>query len=57
MRSKPKLRAYVRSIIASAIVILVAFEIRILGYHYIAELNWIDALLNASMILGGDGAH
>ena len=25
----------------------------ILGYHYIAGLNWIDSLLNASMILGG----
>lgn len=27
----------------------------VLGYHYIAELPWIDALLNASMILGGMG--
>lgn len=27
----------------------------ILGYHYIAEMNWIDSLLNASMILGGMG--
>ena len=27
----------------------------ILGYHYIAGLNWIDSLLNASMILGGMG--
>lgn len=25
------------------------------GYHYIAGLNWIDSLLNASMILGGMG--
>jgi hypothetical protein len=27
----------------------------ILGYHYIAELSWIDSVLNASMILGGMG--
>ena len=27
----------------------------IFGYHYIAGLNWIDSLLNASMILGGMG--
>jgi hypothetical protein len=27
----------------------------ILGYHYIAGLNWVDSLLNASMILGGMG--
>ena len=25
------------------------------GYHWIAGLPWIDALLNASMILGGMG--
>jgi hypothetical protein len=25
------------------------------GYHYLAGLNWIDSLLNASMILGGMG--
>ncbi len=25
------------------------------GYHYLAEVGWIDALLNASMILGGMG--
>ena len=29
--------------------------IGILGYHYIARLSWIDALLNASMILTGMG--
>ena len=27
----------------------------ILGYHFIAELNWVDALLNAAMILTGMG--
>ena len=27
----------------------------IVGYHYIVGLNWIDSLLNASMILGGMG--
>jgi len=25
------------------------------GYHWIAGLRWIDALLNAAMILGGMG--
>jgi len=25
------------------------------GYHWLAHLSWIDALLNASMILGGMG--
>jgi len=27
----------------------------IAGYHYVAGFNWVDALLNASMILGGMG--
>jgi hypothetical protein len=29
--------------------------IGILGYHYYGGLAWIDALVNASMILGGMG--
>ena len=29
--------------------------IGITGYHWLAGLNWVDALLNASMILGGMG--
>lgn len=35
--------------------ILVSLAIGIAGYHFIAGLPWIDALLNASMILGGMG--
>jgi hypothetical protein len=27
----------------------------VLGYHYLAGLQWIDSLLNASMILSGMG--
>ena len=29
--------------------------IGILGYHFVARLDWIDSLLNASMILSGMG--
>ena len=32
-----------------------ALSIGIFGYHYIAGFNWIDSLLEASMILGGMG--
>jgi hypothetical protein len=35
--------------------ILVALGIGVLGYHFLEGLSWIDALLNASMILGGMG--
>lgn len=35
--------------------VLFALSLGVAGYHYIGELRWIDALLNASMILGGMG--
>jgi hypothetical protein len=35
--------------------ILGALVIGVLGYHYLERMPWIDALLNASMILGGMG--
>jgi hypothetical protein len=34
---------------------LSALGIGVLGYHYFGGLPWIDALVNASMILGGMG--
>src|SRR5512147_1479114 len=36
---------------------LLAFSLGVgmLGYHFLEDLSWIDALLNASMILGGMG--
>jgi TRAP-type C4-dicarboxylate transport system permease small subunit len=53
------LRAFVRRVAWSALVSLciVAFGlgVGVLGYHYVAEFSWIDALLNASMILSGMG--
>lgn len=39
----------------SAAAIGCALGIGVLGYHYLGELSWIDALVNASMILGGMG--
>jgi hypothetical protein len=38
------------------IVIASSLSIGILGYHYISGLDWVDAVLEASMILGGMGA-
>jgi hypothetical protein len=37
-----------------AILALVLFA-GVAGYHFLGGLGWIDALLNASMILGGMG--
>ena len=39
----------------AACIILFSLAIGILGYHFFEGLPWIDALLNASMILGGMG--
>lgn len=36
-------------------VLAVSLFIGILGYHFFESLSWLDALLNASMILGGMG--
>ena len=36
-------------------IVVVALGIGMAGYHFIAGLPWIDALLNASMILTGMG--
>jgi hypothetical protein len=38
-----------------AVVIAVSLGIGVVGYHGVGHLSWIDALLNASMILGGMG--
>jgi cytochrome c biogenesis protein CcdA len=37
------------------VLVVFALGIGTLGYHFIAQLRWIDALLNASMILTGMG--
>jgi hypothetical protein len=37
------------------IILALALGIGVAGYHYLGELRWLDALLNASMILGGMG--
>ena len=34
-------------------VLVFGLGIGILGYHHVADLSWIDSVLNASMILGG----
>ena len=32
-----------------------ALGVGVIGYHLLGSLNWVDSLLNASMILGGMG--
>ena len=42
-------------ILVALAVILGSLFIGIAGYHFTEGLSWLDALLNASMILGGMG--
>jgi hypothetical protein len=44
-----------RHFVVALVVIVLALGIGVLGYHCLGKLNWIDSLLNASMILGGMG--
>ncbi|HEV8587688.1 MAG TPA: hypothetical protein VGQ72_02340 [Pyrinomonadaceae bacterium] len=50
---------YVQRIVGSLVIGLslmaIALSIGIAGYRFIAGFNWIDSLLEASMILGGMG--
>ena len=43
------------SLAMALVLIAVALSIGIAGYHWLAGFNWIDSLLEASMILGGMG--
>ncbi|HEY3197088.1 MAG TPA: hypothetical protein VGJ57_03650 [Nitrospirales bacterium] len=49
------LRRVAKSVTLAAVFVAIALGIGVLGYHSIEELPWIDAVLNASMILGGMG--
>jgi hypothetical protein len=39
----------------SAIILCICLMIGVLGYHFLAPATWLDAVHNASMILGGMG--
>ncbi len=44
-----------RSLRLSATIIGVSLLLGIVGYHFLGHLKWVDALLEASMILAGMG--
>jgi len=49
------LRRVLRSLVLAFGIIGVSLGLGIFGYHFCAGLSWLDALLNASMILTGMG--
>jgi hypothetical protein len=44
-----------RHFVAAVLTIAIALGVGVIGYHAIAGLPWVDAILNAAMILGGMG--
>lgn len=49
------LRRVARTFVAGSAVIAVSLAIGIIGYRLTEGMDWLDAFLNASMILGGMG--
>jgi len=48
-------RRAVRHVLYAGVIALLAVGVGTLGYHTVGRLEWIDAFLNASMILSGMG--
>jgi hypothetical protein len=49
------LRRLFRFISYAVIFLSMSLSLGVLGYHYICGLSWVDAVLDASMILAGMG--
>ena len=49
------LRRLLRHALLSGGLVSVSLAIGVAGYHYYESLPWIDALVNASMLMGGMG--
>jgi hypothetical protein len=45
----------VRNLVVGAVLVVISLLIGAVGYHGFENLPWIDAFLNAAMILGGMG--
>jgi hypothetical protein len=48
-------RRMAASVVMAGILIAVALFIGVMGYHWLGGFDWVDSLLEASMILGGMG--
>jgi hypothetical protein len=44
-----------KSLLLAAFVVTISLTIGVLGYRYLGHFGWVDAFLEASMILGGMG--
>jgi len=44
-----------RHVLGALALLLITLLLGMAGYHFLEDLSWIDAYLNAAMILGGMG--
>ena len=44
-----------KSVITGTLFLLLSLAIGVIGYHYFFNIDWLDSLVNASMILTGMG--
>jgi hypothetical protein len=49
------LRRIAKSLLGSVLIVAASLLVGASGYHFTEKLPWLDAVLNASMILGGMG--
>lgn len=52
---RQEFRRVLRVIMVAIVLLALGVGIGTLGYHYCVGLSWIDAFLNASMVLAGEG--
>ncbi|MGI9174894.1 MAG: hypothetical protein ACR2GR_06215 [Rhodothermales bacterium] len=46
---------FFRGVAVASVLLGSALGIGVLGYRFLVGLSWLDALLNAAMLLGGEG--
>jgi len=51
----PTRRHFIRSVVVAGGTVVLAVTIGVTGYHFLNGEAWIDALVDATMILGGMG--
>jgi hypothetical protein len=49
------IRRFLRNLVIGSAVMLFSLGLGMLGYSHFEKMNWIDAYINASMILSGMG--
>jgi len=49
------IKRMIMSLLVAVALMVIALVLGIAGYHFLAGFDWIDSLLEASMILGGMG--